>query len=255
MGANAQTSVPTFTTGQVLTAEQQNESARTGVPVFATTGTRDAAFGGTGEKTLAEGQLAYVEGTGLQSYNGTSWITWGAAPSAGALVYITGATFSAATSVSLPTNTFTSTYRNYRVIWQITSTTSNNCALTQRMRASGSDITTARYFQSSPGSNYSGTASNQGDVTTSSWTLGTTDASDSGAVMVLDVFGPAVAERWKMLAGNWMFYNSASAIVGRALSLQFLPSSGTQTYDSLTWISSVASSITGNYRVYGYADS
>jgi hypothetical protein len=37
MGANAQTTVPTFTSGQVLTADQQNQSARTGVPVFATT--------------------------------------------------------------------------------------------------------------------------------------------------------------------------------------------------------------------------
>ena len=77
MGANAQTTVPTFTTSQVLTAAQMNQSARTGVPVFASTVTRDAGFGGTGEKTLAEGQLCYVESTGLQSYNGTSWFTWG----------------------------------------------------------------------------------------------------------------------------------------------------------------------------------
>jgi hypothetical protein len=46
MGANAQTTVPSFTIGQVLTADQQNQSARTGVPVFATTVERDAAFGG-----------------------------------------------------------------------------------------------------------------------------------------------------------------------------------------------------------------
>jgi hypothetical protein len=37
MGANAQTTVPSFTVGQVLTADQQNQSARTGVPVFADT--------------------------------------------------------------------------------------------------------------------------------------------------------------------------------------------------------------------------
>ena len=92
MGANAQTTVPTFTTGQVLTADQQNQSARTGVPVFATTVTRDAGFGGTGEKTLAEGQLCYVEGTGLQSYNGTSWVTWGAAPSSGAVLQVKSTT-------------------------------------------------------------------------------------------------------------------------------------------------------------------
>jgi hypothetical protein len=37
MGANAQTSVPTFVASQVLTAQQLNDSARTGVPVFADT--------------------------------------------------------------------------------------------------------------------------------------------------------------------------------------------------------------------------
>ena len=77
MGANAQTSVPTFTAGDVLTADEMNQSARTGVPVFATTVTRDAGFGGAGEKTLAEGQMCYVEGVGLQTYNGTAWVTWG----------------------------------------------------------------------------------------------------------------------------------------------------------------------------------
>jgi len=53
MGANAQTTVPTFTTGQVLTADQMNQSARTGVPVFADSTARDAGFGGSGEKTKA----------------------------------------------------------------------------------------------------------------------------------------------------------------------------------------------------------
>ncbi len=38
-----------------------NQSARTGVPVFADTTARDAGFGGSGEKTLAEGQLCYLE--------------------------------------------------------------------------------------------------------------------------------------------------------------------------------------------------
>jgi hypothetical protein len=78
MGANAQTTVPSFTVGQVLTADQQNQSARTGVPVFATTVERDAAFGGAGEKTLAEGQLCYLEDTNkVQFYDGTSWANLG----------------------------------------------------------------------------------------------------------------------------------------------------------------------------------
>lgn len=78
MGANAQTTVPTFTAAQVLTADQMNQSARTGVPVFADTTARDAAFGGSGEKTLAEGQLCYLESTDkVQFYNGTAWANLG----------------------------------------------------------------------------------------------------------------------------------------------------------------------------------
>lgn len=78
MGANAQTTVPTFTAGQVLTAAQLNASARTGVPVFANTTDRDAAFGGSGEKTLAEGQLCYLEDTNkVQYYDGSAWANLG----------------------------------------------------------------------------------------------------------------------------------------------------------------------------------
>jgi hypothetical protein len=78
MGANAQTTVPTFVASQVLTADQLNQSARTGVPVFAGTTERDAAFGGAGEKTLAEGQLCYLEDTNkVQYYDGAAWANLG----------------------------------------------------------------------------------------------------------------------------------------------------------------------------------
>ena len=77
MGANAQTTVQKFLSGAVLTAEQQNFSAATGVPVFATTVTRDAAFGGA-NKVLAEGQTCYLESTNVvQYYDGAAWATVG----------------------------------------------------------------------------------------------------------------------------------------------------------------------------------
>ena len=73
MGANAVTTVPVYTAGEVLTAADLNIT-NSGIPVFATTTTRDAAFGGTGEKTLAEGQYAYIEATNsTQFYDGSSW--------------------------------------------------------------------------------------------------------------------------------------------------------------------------------------
>jgi hypothetical protein len=80
MGANAQTSVPVFTSGQVLTAQQQTE-INTGIPVFADSTARDAAFGGTGLKTLAEGQFAFLEDTNAtQYYDGAVWQAVGVDP-------------------------------------------------------------------------------------------------------------------------------------------------------------------------------
>jgi hypothetical protein len=77
MGANAVTTVPVYTAGEVLTAADMNIT-NSGIPVFATTVTRDAAFGGAGEKTLAEGQFAYIEASDqTQYYSGSSWLTLG----------------------------------------------------------------------------------------------------------------------------------------------------------------------------------
>ena len=78
MGANAVTTVPVYTAGEVLTAADMNIT-NSGIPVFATTVTRDAAFGGSGEKTLAEGQFAYIEATNAtQYYDGAAWVGLGA---------------------------------------------------------------------------------------------------------------------------------------------------------------------------------
>lgn len=115
MGANAQTTVPTFTAAQVLTADQMNQSARTGVPVFADTTARDAAFGGSGEKTLAEGQLCYLESTDVvQYYTGSTWATVGPA-TAGALVFISSTTIGTTVSSVTVSNAFSATYDNYMV--------------------------------------------------------------------------------------------------------------------------------------------
>jgi hypothetical protein len=108
MGLNAQTSVPTFTANQILTAEQQN-GINNGIPVFATTVTRDAAFGGTGEKTLAQGQYAYIEATStLQVYTGSAWLAVG-----GGLTLVKAQTIGSGVSAVTVTDAFSATYDNY----------------------------------------------------------------------------------------------------------------------------------------------
>jgi hypothetical protein len=115
MGANAQTTVPLFVANAVLTAAQQNISAATGIPVFATTVTRDAAFGGS-NKALAEGQLCYLESTDVvQYYTGAAWATVGPA-TAGALVLISATTIGTTVSSVTVSSAFSTTYDNYKII-------------------------------------------------------------------------------------------------------------------------------------------
>jgi len=102
--ANTQTAVPLFVANAVLTAAQQNISAGTGVPVFATTVTRDAAFGGS-NKALAEGQLAYIEASNVvQYYDGAAWATVGPATSKIAQVLSTTLTTTFTTASTSYTN-------------------------------------------------------------------------------------------------------------------------------------------------------
>jgi len=109
--ANTQTTVPLFVANQVLTAAQQNASAGTGVPVFATTVTRDAAFGGS-NKALAEGQLAYIEASNIvQYYDGAAWATLG--PAASKIAQVISTTL---------TTTFTMASQTYATVTGLTAT-------------------------------------------------------------------------------------------------------------------------------------
>jgi hypothetical protein len=110
---NEQTSVPLFTSGEVLTAANMNLSAGTGVAVFATAVTRDAAFGGAGEKVLAEGQLCYLSDSNIvQYYTGAAWATVGPSAASG-LVRTGGGTLSGA-STTIAAN-MSATYNTYLV--------------------------------------------------------------------------------------------------------------------------------------------
>jgi hypothetical protein len=238
MGANATTSVPVYASGEVLTAADLNIT-NSGIPVFATTVTRDAAFGGTGEKTLAEGQFAYIEDTNTtQYYDGAAWQSVGVAPG---LVLITSASFSAVTSVSFAADTFSSTYRNYKVLYQVDSTSANG-STTARLRAAGSDNTTNGYRQMELGITQGGTTTNNAlDLQTSFQGFGQSTSVE------FDIFTPQVALR-TTLVGGYVDANTSS-IIGRTMRGQFV---STTQFDSMTFLCSTGN-FTGSYRVYGYA--
>jgi len=246
--ANTQTSVPAFTAGQVLTAAQMTE-VNTGIPVFADTTARDAAFGGTGEKTLAEGQFAYIEATNTtQYYDGSTWQTVGQTPG---LKYITGASFSAVASVSFANNTFTSSYQNYKIFFVVTSV-SATCSTYGRLRASGSDNTTSNYFYGGFNRSYNNTDLYVNATATTFWDMGRIESAQGnyGGFMI-DLVNPQVAQ--KTQAYGSCVSQTASPFYWGTINQGFNFNSTTQ-FDAMT-IYTTTGNMTGTYRVYGYSES
>ena len=183
------------------------------------------------------GQLIYETDTArVAAYNGSAWV------SQNSLQLITAATFTAVTSVSLATNTFTSTYRNYKIIWQVDSTSANG-STTVRLRAAGTDNTTNNYRQMEVGVTQAGTGTNNAqDLQTTFQGFGQSNA------MTFDCLSPQ-ATAWTTLQGIYTD-NNTSSMIGRTLNARFV---ATTSFDSLSFICS-SGTFTGTYRVYGWAD-
>ena len=238
MGVNAQTEVPAFTAGQILTAAEMTQ-VNTGIPVFATTVTRDAAFGGTGEKVLAQGQYAYIEATStLQVYTGSAWVTAGSG-----LVKIAGTTtFSAVSSFTLPAATFTSVYKNYLLLVECQASANTNDIRLQ-VRSSGTTATTS-YYGSLNGLSFNGSAQNLLSNNTSSFALTTSETSKMSFNLNL---GAGFGQTGKSTVSGFCISENrlGSATFGGLHNVS-------QNNDSLVF-SVAAGTITGNYEVYGYA--
>jgi hypothetical protein len=242
MGANAQTSVPLFSSGEVLTAANQNISAGTGVPVFATTTTRDAAFGGTGEKVLAEGQLCYIEASDVvQYYNGTAWATLGPA-SSGALTLISSTTIGSGVSTVTVSSAFSSTYDNYRVVIN-GGVASGTTSLTMQLGS-----TTSNYYYAGSYVQFTGTTvTGANAANTSSFAIG--DATTSVLDAEVDLRNPNLA---KVTTYGARFIRTTTT--GITFTYGGYLNDTTQ-YTAFTIGTSGGTLTGGTIRVYGYANS
>jgi len=245
MGLNAQTAVPVFTAGQILTAAQVTQ-INTGIPVFATTTTRDAAFGGTGEKTLAQGQYAYIEATSsLMVYSGSAWIAAGATPG---MVYVTGASFTTQSTVSMAASTFTSTYKNYQVFLDITSV-STQLQVSVRVNNAGTPRTAASYFWGTGVMNTAGAYTGTGSGSSATPQIVGADGT-RGYGGIIAVFDPTNASSYTNVtaAGNGNVAGTNGAIFGGYFY------NAAEAHDGLTFVTSTGT-MTGFYRVYGISES
>lgn len=236
MGANAGTAVPVYASGEVLTAARLNLT-NCGVPVFSGTATRDAAFGGSGEKVLAEGQLCYLEDANVvQYYDSASWLTVGpSTPSA--LTYIGGATIGTTVSSATVSNVFSSTYDNYMVTINsfTNSSTGSGYNLLQLDAGGTTDYDSFGIY-----------GAGTGDSTTNAAAARFAVKSTGRQAVVCFLFGPNMAQNtlgWiagpnGQFPGNYNFFIETST---QYTDFTVLPDSGTITG--------------GQIRVYGIANS
>ena len=238
---NTQTSVPLYAQGEVLTAANLNLT-NSGIPVFATTVTRDAAFGGANEKVLAEGQFAYIEATNTtQYYDGANWQTVGVTPG---LVCVKAETAFNTASAITADGIFTSSYTNYRIIVRFQGTTGSDFLF--QLRAATVDTATGYNFQRFS----SASTTNSGSQSTSQTAATISDNAQAVINLItLELSGPQLAEATLFQSLN---ARNSAAYTSPQLIGYFGNQSASTQFDGIKF-SFTSGTMTGSYTVYGYS--
>jgi hypothetical protein len=273
----------TFNTGDVLSAADTNGYLMQGIWVFANSTARDAAvtspqegnacylkdtdiiqvYSGSAWVTKSGGSSPLTTKGDVYTYSttdarlavgtngqylsadstaatGLKWVTAGGA----GLVLLSSGSFTTASAVSLANDTFSSTYRNYRLIVNFTCTSSNYFTL--RLRAGGADDSNNNYSSTYAyfyyGSN--GISADDRAAGATSWSrMGYTETSGEHNG-VFDIFQPQEAKQTNISG----LYNRSTVGCNTAFGYK----GDTTQFDSLSLIPA-AGTITGTYSVFGYA--
>jgi hypothetical protein len=162
------------------------------------------------------------------------------------MVLLNTTSFSGVTSVSIPTNSFTSTYENYRIVCAYTNSV-NTAVLQARLRAAGSDNTTSNYFNAVQGLDLAAAAQNLLSATQTSWSLMWANSLQSNSFS-LDVTSPQKTT-YTTLIGNGFGQNAAGgSFTGYRLANIF---NATTSFDAMTFLMSTGT-MTGKLQVFGY---
>jgi hypothetical protein len=173
------------------------------------------------------------------------------APSTSGLTLINTTTFSGVASQSLTADIFTSTYRNYRMVLDITAISAVDSILGFRMRAGGADDTGANYVSISQFINQTGGA---GSFATTGGTLAYLTNLDGGNTghnygAVCDILNPKGAVQTLIIRqGMGVQQDGATyqATIGNVFH-------NVQTaYDSITLLTSSTTTLTGQIQIFGY---
>ena len=236
MGANATTFVPAYVAGEVLTAADLSVT-NSGIPVFSTTTTRDAAFNGTGEKVLAEGQFAYIEATNTtQYYDGSAWVAVGVS----GLTLVKSQTIGTTVASVTISDAFNANYDAYKVV------------ITGGSGAGGVQLnitfgaTTTGYYYGVIYNNFGTSVGAVGGNNTSSLNLFGT-AQTNGIDFNADIVNPFLAKETMVVGHEWHDATNTGSSRGYV--------SGTTSYTAFTLTCSTGTLTGGTIRIYGYANS
>jgi hypothetical protein len=165
------------------------------------------------------------------------------------MVLLNTTSFSGVSSVSLPADTFTSTYDNYCLIGIYTSNQSTQTALTGRMRAAGSDNTTSNYGVTNANQGTDNAVSYQSTTAQTSWT-NIQRLRDIPHRFEMILFAPKLTERTTFnfrgtginSANNLFSMTNAAGEFG-----------ATTSFDSISFIAGTGT-LTGTISCYGFND-
>jgi hypothetical protein len=173
---------------------------------------------------------------------------WGTASSGLTLVSTTS--FSTVSSVSLPADTFTTTYDDYRVILKLTATSANNEVVYLKLRASGTD-SSASYYWNRYGT-YTGNGTPGGTVAANNsagiWLQSTYSTAFFPTIGRIDLFQPKLATKTAMLISTSHNSGGGDAAVFDGGGFH----NAATAYDSASF-SVTSGTISGSIIVYGMA--
>lgn len=174
--------------------------------------------------------------------------TWAApAPASSGLTQIHASTFSAVSSKSV-TGCFTSTYRNYKVIFTITTGTAS-ASTKLRFSTSGTDNTNSLYSTAFPGSRTNGTFAPITSAAQNTADIGRIENNSTQVqVMAYDIMNPQLAVRTGFSGAAMIMDSTGYAGLGGGGAFD----ADTQ-FDGITFYPT-AGTMSGSIAIYGYSN-
>jgi hypothetical protein len=162
---------------------------------FATTSARDAAFGGTGEFTLAEGMTCYIDADNtIYTYDGSNWIKMVSASQPPAMQLISTKTVAAGSTSIVFDSVFNADFNKYKVILN---TNGNGTAVFYelRMRNAGAVVGGSNYyFNGIVMTSNSTTVAGTGSAAQAYFSLGSQQAGTNATWHSIDIDNPFTAQ-------------------------------------------------------------